>query len=70
MKYKLAQLSGVTGYVVSHLLFYALCISTALAAEPKLSGVLSRFQLEAEVWSRKPSLDLGFRVEFSSCSVL
>lgn len=70
MKYKLAQLSGVTGYVVSHLLFYALCISTALAAKPKLPGVLNRFQLEAEVWSGKPSPDLGFWVEFSSRSVL
>lgn len=70
MKYKLAQLSGVTGYVVWHLLLYALCISTTLAAKSKLSGVLSQFQLEGEVWSGKPSPDLGFWVEFSSRSVL
>lgn len=71
MKYSvLARMSGVTGYVVWHLLFYALCISTTLAAKPKFLSVLNWSQIEAEVWSGKPSLDLGVCVEFSSDSVL
>lgn len=70
MELTLAQLSNVFFFVGWHLLSYALCICIILAAKAKLPDVLTHSQLETEVWPGKPSLDLGFQMKSSSCSLL